>query len=383
MSGGIFLLQGDESLIEMREQAYDSEAVLQRLLAQYPNLLAGDQINRAEPRRWLLVAREMGVPGEEVGGDRWSLDHLFLDQDGVPTLVEVKRSADTRIRREVVGQMLDYAANAVVYWPVERIRARFEAGQTTTGADPTLAINEFLGPEGDAEQFWQRVKTNLQAGRIRLVFVADEIPGELRRVVEFLNGQMDPAEVIAIEIRQFVGQGRTSLVPQVVGQTERAKQQRVAASGSPRRWDEASFLNHIRNRWGVADENAAKRILAWARESRLRLEYSGQKWGSCYPFVGSSQGDVQPFCLWFDERSVKIEIEFVRLARISPFHEDYKRDELRDRLNEFASPQIATDATIKRPSIQIAPLRNEAAMGQFLETFSWVIHEIRTSDASP
>ncbi len=148
MSGGIFLLQGDESLIEMREQAYDSEAVLQRLLAQYPNLLAGDQINRAEPRRWLLVAREMGVPGEEVGGDRWSLDHLFLDQDGVPTLVEVKRSADTRIRREVVGQMLDYAANAVVYWPVERIRARFEAGQTTTGADPTLAINEFLGPEG-------------------------------------------------------------------------------------------------------------------------------------------------------------------------------------------------------------------------------------------
>jgi hypothetical protein len=37
----------------------------------------------------------------------------------VPTLVEVKRSDDTRIRREVVGQMLDYAANGVVYWPGE------------------------------------------------------------------------------------------------------------------------------------------------------------------------------------------------------------------------------------------------------------------------
>jgi hypothetical protein len=32
----------------------------------------------------------------------------------VPTLLEVKRSSDTRIRREVVGQMLDYAANGVV-----------------------------------------------------------------------------------------------------------------------------------------------------------------------------------------------------------------------------------------------------------------------------
>jgi 5-methylthioribose kinase len=41
--------------------------------------------------------------------------------------VEVKRSSDTRIRREVVGQMLDYAANAVVYWPLEMIRAKFEA----------------------------------------------------------------------------------------------------------------------------------------------------------------------------------------------------------------------------------------------------------------
>ena len=54
----------------------------------------------------------MGIPGDEDGGGRWSLDHLFLDQDANPTLVEVKRSTDTRIRREVVGQVLDYVANA-------------------------------------------------------------------------------------------------------------------------------------------------------------------------------------------------------------------------------------------------------------------------------
>ncbi len=49
----------------------------------------------------MLVSREMNVPGEEDGGARWSLDHLFLDQDAIPTLVEVKRSTDTRIRRAV------------------------------------------------------------------------------------------------------------------------------------------------------------------------------------------------------------------------------------------------------------------------------------------
>jgi hypothetical protein len=87
----------------------------------YPNLLAGDQVGGDEPRRWLLISREVPVASDEEGSGRWSVDHLFLDQYAVPTIVEVKRSTDTRIRREVVGQMLDYAANAVVYWPIEAL----------------------------------------------------------------------------------------------------------------------------------------------------------------------------------------------------------------------------------------------------------------------
>src|SRR5947209_2037711 len=112
MSGGVFLMQDDGSLVEMRERPYDSEALLQEFLVSYPSLLAGDQINQDSPRRWLLVSREIAVPCEQDGAGRWALDHLFLDQDAIPTLVEVKRGTDTRLRREVVGQMLDYAANA-------------------------------------------------------------------------------------------------------------------------------------------------------------------------------------------------------------------------------------------------------------------------------
>src|SRR4051794_11961433 len=125
MSGLIYLRQPDGTLVGMTEQPYDTEDVLQRLLADYPSLLAGEQVNATDPRRWLLITREAALPSEEGGGGRWSVDHLFLDQDGIPTIVEVKRSSDTRIRREVIGQMLEYAANAVVYWPVESLRAQF------------------------------------------------------------------------------------------------------------------------------------------------------------------------------------------------------------------------------------------------------------------
>jgi len=49
MTGNIFLLGEDGNLKELREEPYDSEELLQRLLALYPNLLAGDQITPEEP----------------------------------------------------------------------------------------------------------------------------------------------------------------------------------------------------------------------------------------------------------------------------------------------------------------------------------------------
>lgn len=99
MTGQAFLVSNEGHLVEMREQAYGTEDELQTLLEQYPKIMAGDLVDSANPRRWLLVSREMGVPDGSSNADRWSIDHLFIDQDGIPTFVEVKRSSDTRIRR--------------------------------------------------------------------------------------------------------------------------------------------------------------------------------------------------------------------------------------------------------------------------------------------
>ncbi|MEW6581818.1 MAG: hypothetical protein AB1416_03575 [Actinomycetota bacterium] len=227
--GGVFLLREGGELVEMTESAYDSEAVLQELLARYPNLLTGDAHDGGPPRRWLLVSREVSLAS--IGGTSgvWSVDHLFLDQDGVPTLVEVKRSTNAEIRRSVVGQMLDYAANAVVHWPVERLRATFEANSAKDDMDAEQRITQLVGPDADVDTFWEQVATNLQAQRIRLVFVADEIPPELARVIEFLNGQMSPAEVLGIEVKQYIGEDLKTLVPSVVGRTARRE-----ARGGPR-----------------------------------------------------------------------------------------------------------------------------------------------------
>lgn len=89
----------------------------------------------------------MSVPNAADGSGRFSLDHLFLDQYGTPTFVECKRASDTRVRREVVAQMLDYAANGVQYWPMDRLRQ----AATETAARENLDLNDkildLLGPD--------------------------------------------------------------------------------------------------------------------------------------------------------------------------------------------------------------------------------------------
>src|SRR5690606_20436933 len=87
--------------------------------------------------------------------------------------------------------------------------------------DPEAVLQAFIGDQEPAT-FWEQVDANFKAGRIKLVFVADEIPRELARIVEFLNDQMR-ADVRAVELRWFAGDGGIiTLSPRVIGETERA-----------------------------------------------------------------------------------------------------------------------------------------------------------------
>jgi hypothetical protein len=222
----IFLVEGKRKLTPMIETSYVTEDDLQALLAEYPDLLPGDQIDLENPRHWILVAREVGVPGSEEENGRWSLDHLFLDQDGTPTFVECKRASDTRSRREVVAQMLDYAANGTSYWKMDSLRQSAAETAQRSGKSLDDEILKLLNSDDPAQidQYWIRVEENLRGAHVRLIFVADSVPAELRRLVEFLNEQMTTVEVLAVEAKQFVGGDLFAIVPRLLGMTETARE---------------------------------------------------------------------------------------------------------------------------------------------------------------
>ena len=373
VSGGIFLLRGDDELVEMRETPYSAEDVLQTLIAKFPSLLAGDQYSGAAPRRWCLVGREAALPDDEDAAGRWSVDHLFLDQDAVPTLVEVKRSSDTRIRREVVGQMLDYAANGVVYWPLEQLREMFARQSERDGQDPDLVIAELAGEETDVEEFWTRVEENLRAGRVRMVFVSDDIPRELRRVVEFLNGQMNPAEVIAIEVKQYVGaDGTRTLVPRVIGQTAEVEARKGRrTSGQPRQWDEESWFTALTER-GVEDETrAARDLYDWTLARGWIQNFGAGQDGMWTPVCVVDGRSYSPIALY---TSGRIGMLF-RVGGQPPFNDERTRLELVRRANEIPGVSFDPEAIAKRQSIDFR-LRllasDAAALEQLKRVLEWI-----------
>lgn len=69
-SDKIFVIQPDGCFGEVARSPYESEDVLQQLLEEHPELLAGETFEPGKKVRFLLVGREVGVPDGEGGSDR-------------------------------------------------------------------------------------------------------------------------------------------------------------------------------------------------------------------------------------------------------------------------------------------------------------------------
>jgi hypothetical protein len=294
--GSVYIVNdGSESLPMMRTRCRNEEKELQLLLEKNLDILPGDQINPDDPRRWLLVKREMPVPDPNTGAPRWSIDFFLVDQDGIPTFVECKRFADTRSRREVVGQVLEYAANGHYYWTSDIMRtyAEHTCEQRNLTLDKAL---EALRPdeEESADQFFERVQQNLREGQVRLVFFLEDSPFELRSVVDFLNKQMERSEVLLVEARQYSSDNLRIVVPTLFGYTEQARLVKKIISikdPSPRRkWDKITFLDDAKSRLNNEEVKALEELFDQCVSSGFEIG-----WGTG-AITGSFSVYERPIC---------------------------------------------------------------------------------------
>jgi len=364
-------LEREGKLIEMTKRRYDAEDVLQSLIARYPDLLAGED-DPSERTRLVLIEREVSIADSPDAAGRWSLDHLFVDQDGVPTLVEVKRSSDTRIRREVVGQMLEYAANGPRYWPPGSVRAHFEARCAREGDEPVEVLQHTFGGELAVEAWWTTVDQNLREGTLRLLFVADEISQELKAIIEFLNEQMVRTTVLGVELPQFADEtsSHRMFVPVVIGRSERAAS--VKTGRKRRRWTAEEWLERHEESTEPEDVAVTRQLLAWADSRDVDVAFGTAMNNPSMKFERRIGGQPLGVVRLYTDGSV--EINFGHLP--APFNALAGWRQLAERLEQIDDLEIPPERLGRFPTFPSRLLRHHDQLAQFTETIEWAFDEM-------
>lgn len=232
------------------------EEALQTLLEKHPQVIPSTQISSDAPPIFVLLRREMPV-------GTWSLDHLFVDQYGVLTLVEAKLIQNPQSRREVIGQILEYAANAVKLWSDGAIREMAMRHYADKDEDLDEKLAEVFGESFDASRFWASVENNVSKGVLRLIIAGDQISPNVRRMIEYLGNEMENVEFYGLELTCY-GEDDSDLilVPRLIGQSQRNMDKK--ASGPRTHWSISAVSAAIEEIHDDTLRNRLSAIYQWA-----------------------------------------------------------------------------------------------------------------------
>jgi hypothetical protein len=290
----ILIRQGDGSWLEPDDAGYALESELQEILALHPELIPGVS----------AAARTCREFQSEAG----PADIVVVDSTGELTLVECKLASNPQIRREVVGQMFDYASRL---WKMD-----IEEFSTQWQARTSRPLDLDDAPEGLSLR--DSLASNLKEGRFRIVLAVDRINPSLKRMIEYLNAMAGPAtSVIAVEYSRLKQGPIEILMPHVYGQ-ELAEVKSAQDRGDLTVWDADSFRSWLQEH-DPGNVEQFEFLLATARSAGL--EFVGSKTvnpaGSLPIFDGSSKrlGTVSLF--YFSGQGTSVEFNFTRISKMS------------------------------------------------------------------
>lgn len=156
------------------------ERTLQGLIATHPSLIPIDEI---EPAFGPLICL-----GQEAPTPAGPADVLYTSPQGYLTLVETKLWRNPQARREVVGQIVDYAKE-LANWSFDDLDSAVRQAIQPEGVTGE-GILELLVDHGqlvDESQVIDTVTRNLQRGRLLLLIVGDGIRERVEAISSYLQ----------------------------------------------------------------------------------------------------------------------------------------------------------------------------------------------------
>lgn len=194
-----------------------AEHPLRDLIFTHPQILP---LHELEPEigRIIPVAVEVNLPGAGF------LDVLLVSEYGRLIVVECKLWRNPQARREVVGQILDYARELARYG-YEDLQ-RVISSRLGRRGNVLYELAAEAGSSLDEADFVDRVTRDLGAGRFLLVIAGDGITEGTRRIGEYLGAQAGLAfDLSLVEIAEYrfvdpaTGSERRIVQPRLLART--------------------------------------------------------------------------------------------------------------------------------------------------------------------
>lgn len=253
---------------------YD-EAWLQSLLFTRPELLPIEDISRSHSAL-IPLCREM-----ETGAG--PIDLVYVNEQGMLTLVECKLWRNPEARREVVGQILEYAAH-LAGWAYHDLRNAVAAARRVDG-DPICDLVESQAGAVDARSLIDDVQRCLEEGRFLLLIVGDGIRRNVQSIAEMLRQQAGLSftfglvELSVFRLPSTIGGGllvqprilshSVEIVREIARQTTSSSTSATVQADGKRRRIRLSDME-IRERLGAIDPNLPDMVYLFLEKCRAQ-----------------------------------------------------------------------------------------------------------------
>ena len=188
---------------------------LQKLIQDHPSILPVSEI---EPVFGPLVCI-----GKEVPTKDGFIDNLFISPQGYLTIVETKLWRNPEARREVVGQIIDYAKE-INTWSFEKLDSSVKAYHKSNsgrelGVIDALRLIEDIDEEREKEII-DEITRHIQRGRFLLLIVGDGIRENVEAMADFLSKTPQLHFTLAlVELQIYKMDEGKLVIPQIVMRT--------------------------------------------------------------------------------------------------------------------------------------------------------------------
>jgi hypothetical protein len=345
---------------EVAESVKGAEAGLQALLVDSPLLIPIQEI-REDVSPLVVAVAEFGLPGSGA------TDILAFSPDGDVAILECKLAANPQSRREVIGQILEYAA---YLWEMtyEDVTARVQSRKEQALAE---LVEEAVSAEWDEESFREGVADSLKSGDFMLIVVVDEINDELRRIIRYVNECSESAfSLHAMELRRFQTAGLEVLVPHLHGVSSRK------AGPKRTRWTEERFFGALSQTLEEPYVKGVRGLYAWSVEVADRVWFgTGAETGS-FTFHYRRDGKaLSVFTVYTDGR---FSLNYGWLSRVL---NENTMQRMHDRVHVIGPFSTIPADFSKWPSVMIVDvLRDAASVDEFKKVVEWLGENARVEE---